>query len=437
MRAPDRFAFHPAGGRAGSREVRTERTMTSVDDRSNASSSRFASRWGRRSRMILALLGVLLLAYLVYLIVFFSVFYGRDVFYPTRVLEELANEEGLSGPLSREIATGGATADPPNSDDPVTAFETPQDATETGQQLRIGGVQGGERQSQCSPSRTVAMQEILINFMVVENTWVPAHPLYKLGFFGVVDFAATPWFDNKAAEQIGMLDVSRRLAIELTDSLGRVRGTSLQNEELSAAQATLRVDERAWYVNNPFNSSINTISPSASEAFARAIPLYRQYNRDLAACDAIFDTRADNLRETLSRFTAALGSTVTELAQRTSSFVYNPKTDRFEDGPGNDAGWLDFKADNYFHRARGQMYALHGILQGMRVDFHQVLVDRNVHAVWDKMEEAVAEAAVMDPLIVSNGGPDSLLMPDHLGKMSEMILRSRTAMVELRDILSD
>jgi hypothetical protein len=352
----------------------------------------------RKARWIVLGLGVVAVAYLAYLTLAYSVFYSRNIFYPQDVL-------ALYGPPSEERATSG--------DLPVTDPE------------------------RCEESRLVAMQIHLIDYLVEQNMWVPARPLYKVGFFGLVDFKHTPFFDNKASEQIGVLDVVRRAAIELTDSLGRVRGTSLENTELASAQAALRIDENAWFVNNPFSSEINTISPSAATSYAGAIPLYEQYNISLRHCDAVFDARADNLRETLSRFTATLGATTSELEARSKATIYDPEADRFVDGSGNNLGYFDMEADNYFFRARGKMFALHGLLQGMREDFHGVLEDRNVQAVWDKMEASVAEAAALDPLMVSNGGADDVFMPDHLAVMAEIILRSRTSMVEVRDILDN
>jgi hypothetical protein len=369
--------------------------------------TRFFGRSGRETRgglarkLRIALAGIfaIVIVYLGYLYYNFSIFHGRDIFYPQPVLALFAEPSG----------------------DRPTQGDLPAGNTEN-----------------CQRSRTIAMQIRLIEMIVRENAWVPARPLYKVGFFGLVDFADTPFFDNKASEQTGILDINRRLAIELTDSLGRIRGSSAQNDDLTAAQAALRIDENAWFLNNPFNSSINTVSPSAAASYEKAIPLYEKYNADLAICAATFDTRSDNLRETLSRFTATLGSTTTQLSARSFATVYDPHQDQFvrTDG-GSDIGWLDFRADNLFMEARGKMFALHGILQGMREDFHNVVVDRNLGEVWDKMETAVAEAAFLDPLIISNGRNDGVITPDHLSVMAETILRARTSMVEIRDILRD
>ena len=350
----------------------------------------------RYKRLVAISLLMLIFIYVGYLTVNYSIIYGRDIYYPQSVLSQFDDEireRQKSGNLSAQT-------------DPV-----------------------------CEPSRTVSMQVHLIEMMTEENAWVSSRPLYKVGLFGVVDFEDTPWFDDKASEQIGMLDVSRRLAIEMIDSLGRVRGTSAQNEKLAAAQASLRIDERAWYLNSPFAENINTISPSAAESYKSAADLYEDYNRQLTDCEAVFDARADNLRETLSRFTATLGDTIVELGKRSASLSYDPDAERFKHGEGNAWAILDMHADNYFHRARGKVYALHGIMQGLRADFHHVIVDRNLVEVWDKMESSIAEAALLHPLMVSNGAKDGFIFRDHLGIMAEFLLRARTSMVQLRDIL--
>ena len=124
-----------------------------------------------------------------------------------------------------------------------------------------------------------------------------------------------------------------------------------------------------------------------------------------------------------------------QLAKRSQGVKYDPRSDTFAEAGGNDLGWFDFRADNLFHQARGQMFAYHGLLQAMRMDFARVIERRDLADVWDRMEQHTAEAAALKPLIVSNGREDGLFMPDHLSVMAQKMLRARANMVELRDIL--
>ena len=84
--------------------------------------------------------------------------------------------------------------------------------------------------------------------------------LYKLGLFGI-DWDDTPFFDNNASFQRGVNQALRRTAIELVDSLGRVRGTSLVDSSLQSARGNLQFDEFTWYFGlRPFGPKTPTPS---------------------------------------------------------------------------------------------------------------------------------------------------------------------------------
>ncbi|MEM7269458.1 MAG: DUF2333 family protein [Pseudomonadota bacterium] len=288
----------------------------------------------------------------------------------------------------------------------------------------------------CAPSRIVEIEMALLDQLVNQNDWTPATPQYKAGFFFLFPWEATPFFDNKASFQTGALGAIRRVSIELTDSLGRVRGTSEADKDLVAARGRLQIDERTW-VFNPFSDGrLPLWGTSAGASYADAIDLFGRFNTRLAACDALFDARADNLFQFLDSVTKDLGSTVDQIGKRSQGRVYDVATHTFVNGEGNNAGWFDLRADNLFHEARGRMYAYHGLMQGARADFADVIEKRDLKDVWDRMEARIAEAAVLSPWIVSNGREDGFMMPDHLSVMAENILRARANMTELRDILA-
>lgn len=286
----------------------------------------------------------------------------------------------------------------------------------------------------CDRSQIVDMQIVLIDFLVNQNAWVAALPQYKLGFFGI-RWEATPFLDNKESFQHGVLYAVRRTAVELSDVIGRARGTSEADRDLQNARGSLQYDSEVWWINpldpdRPFGP----VTPSAN-VYRNAIGLYERYNDRLARCEAVLDARADNLRSFLERITNDLGSTADGLAKRSIGSRYDPVLNRFVSGEGNDRGWFDFRADNYFYEALGLMYAYHGILKAARIDFRDVIETRRLNDVWNRMERNVAEAAALAPLIVANGRRDGFLVPDHLAVMSENVLRARATMSEIADIL--
>ena len=287
----------------------------------------------------------------------------------------------------------------------------------------------------CEPSQVVAVSSYILDVLVNQNTWVPSDPQFKIGFFGLVSFDSTPWFDNKASFQIGALRAVRRVSIELVDLLGRARGTSAPDAGLEDARSAVQWNERAW-VFNPFDDRLQLISASATASYRNAIRAFNDYNRRLSNCNATFDSRGDNLFQFLDRVANDIGGMADELAQRSKGTRWDPETKAFIPGTGNNRGFFDFRADNLFYRAHGMMWAYHGIMQAIRVDFGQVIQQGNMGRVWDRMESHIAESAALKPLIVSNGREDSLFTPDHLSALSANMLRAHANTQELRDIIN-
>jgi hypothetical protein len=266
---------------------------------------------------------------------------------------------------------------------------------------------------------------------------VPSTPQYTIGVFGLYPWEGTPFFDNKASFQLGILTVLRRFSLDLADTIGRVRGTSGADPDLQGAASRLRINERAWVLNNPFDPQLQTLQASAPASYRGAIDLYESFNERLSNCEALFDARADNLLRLLDRVAADLGDMNDRLQTRSRAEVWSHEELAFVPGEGNDRGWFDMRADNVVMEARGQMYALHGLLQAVRVDFATAVQNAQLAQIWDRLEAHVAEGARFQPLIVSNGSTDGLMAPDHLSAMGEKVLRARANMVELRDVLQN
>ncbi|MEM7543914.1 MAG: DUF2333 family protein [Pseudomonadota bacterium] len=301
--------------------------------------------------------------------------------------------------------------------------------------LAEAGPVSAEGAQACTASELVKMEQSLLDMIVNQNDWAPATPQYKMGFFGLVAWEDTPFFDNKASFQRGVLAALRRVSIELADQLGRLRGTSAADADLEAARSSLQIDEQQW-IFNPFDSQRPLLATSAASSYRNAMDLLGNFNQRLVNCDATFDARADNLIQLLDRIANDLGSVTDQMASRSQGRIYDVSQHQFVDGQGNDRGWFDFQADNMFHDARGRMYAYHGLLQAIRVDFKDAIAQKGAGTLWDRMEARVAEASDLSPLIVSNGREDGFAMPNHLSVMAQSILRARANMTELRDVLA-
>jgi hypothetical protein len=269
------------------------------------------------------------------------------------------------------------------------------------------------QQQACKRSEIAAVAADLVDFNINQNAWISSMLASKLGFFGM-SWRNTPFFDNKAAFQLGINQVMRRTTTELVDTLGRTRGTSQIDQNLQNARTALAWDEDAWYVG------LRGPTRPTPSVYRDAIRSLRAFNASLEKCQATFDARADNLLLFLDRIAGDIGSTSDILRGQIEA---------------SDAGWFDPRADDRFWFAYGQLYAYYGILNATRSDFSAIIRERNLTALWDTMQKQMRGALNMQPWIISNGSESSFLFPSHLATMGFNLLRARSQIVELRSVL--
>jgi hypothetical protein len=289
-----------------------------------------------------------------------------------------------------------------------------RESTGAGDPVSSNATAAGESAQSCKPSAIAGTSADLVDFNVNQNAWISSMVLFKLGLFGI-DWRDTPFFDNKAAFQLGINQVMRRTTTELVDTLGRVRGTSQIDQNLQDARTALAWSETAWYVGMR-----GPTRPTPS-VYREAIGKLRAFNARLEKCDATFDARADNLIQFLDRIAGDIGSTSDILRQRIEV---------------SDAGWFDLRADDRFWFAYGQLYAYYGILVGARSDFAAIIVERNLTALWTRMEEQLRAALNVQPWIISNGNESSAFFPSHLATMGFNLLQVRSNLVEISNVLT-
>lgn len=299
----------------------------------------------------------------------------------------------------------------------VEKFKFNELKVSAGEQVAVEA--GTDTTKTCGRSAIARVTAELIDFNVNQNSWISSMPTYKAGFFGL-SWDATPWLDNKASFQRGVHQAIQRTTVELTDTLGRIRGTSQVNKSLQTARSAVQFDEFTWYFN-PFDANRPFGPTTKTPTYYRsAIKQLENFNKDLARCNATFDARADNLRTFLDRIAKDIGSTSAAIKKRSEL---------------SNAGWFDMRADNLFMFAKGQLYGYYGIIKAARADFKDVIEKRNLKDVWDRMESQMRATLELDPAIISNGREDGWLMPTHVTTMGFYILRVRSNMVEIRSVL--
>lgn len=294
------------------------------------------------------------------------------------------------------------------------AISAQKDLTAAGSPLDGSAADSQQNPTSCKPSAIAATSADLIDFNVNQNAWISSMLLSKLGLFGL-EWRRTPFFDNKAAFQLGINQVLRRTTTELVDTLGRVRGTSQIDQNLQDARTALAWDESAWYIGWR-----GPTRPTPS-VYREAIGKLRAYNASLEKCQVTFDARADNLMQFLDRIAGDIGSTSDILRARIEA---------------SNAGWFDVRADDRFWFAYGQLYGYYGILSAAGADFDAVIKARGIGTLWGESIKQLRSALKVQPFIISNGKEDGWIMPTHLATMGFYILRVRSNLVEMRDVLA-
>lgn len=260
-------------------------------------------------------------------------------------------------------------------------------------------VQGG--------SEAVALAAALIDREVNQNSWTANDPFFQPGYM----------LDNMPNFQQGIMSALARFGFELTDQIGRTRGSSEADSNLQRAGGLLQYPGNVWLWNPGVSLAIRASSESQYRDARKEL---LAYNDRLSKGQAVFDARGDNLLATLDRFASDLGSASAVLDRQVTE---------------HSGDLYDFKADDVFYFTKGKLYAYYLVLRGLGVDFDAVLKERNLQAPWAQMLESMRMGAELSPWIVVNGEPDSLFRPSHLAAQGFYLLRARTQLREITNIL--
>ena len=256
-------------------------------------------------------------------------------------------------------------------------------------------------------SRAVALAAALIDREVDQNGWTANDPFFLPGAL----------LDNMPNYQQGIISALARFAFELTDQIGRSRGSSQADPDLQEAAGQLQLPGNKW-VWDPSTSL--GFTATSEQQYRKAMRALLKYNQRLAAGQATFERRADNLLATLDRIAADLGSASAALE------------DRIEQHSGD---IIDFKADDLFYNTKGRLYAYALLLRELGTDFDKVLADKDLTKVWQQTVDNMMAAAELQPWWVVNGKPDSQFFPSHLASQGFFLLRARTQLREVTNIL--
>ena len=214
--------------------------------------------------------------------------------------------------------------------------------------------------------------------------------------------------DNINEYQLGVLEVTRRTVVLLTDRLSRTGYNDAIDRNLENAVNSLMVKADSYWF------------PSPESKYKESIAELEKYKQKLLAGKAKFYIRPDNLIPLFASYEDLLGSCDENLVKA-------------KEADGSKVGFT--KADNYFYYAKGVASAMVTILEAAQRDFATTLELRHGGELLHHAIESCRKAASLEPWIVTNGPLDGILA-NHRAHMAAPISHARFYMGQLIKTLS-
>lgn len=265
----------------------------------------------------------------------------------------------------------------------------------------------GTENLQKGGSRAVEVVSGLIDREINENRWTSNDPF----------FMPAAALDNMPNYQQGIVSALARFSFELTDQIGRTRGSSQTDPDLQNAAGLLQYSGTVW----SWDPSVSWLPTAASEKqYEKARQSLISFNKRLAEGQAVFEKRGDNLLATLDRIALDIGSS--------TAVIDNHIAD-------TSGAYIDFEADDLFYGFKGQAYAYYMILNALSTDYENLIRERELGNAWSQMLASFRSVVELDPYVISNAKTDGQLFPNHLAVQGFYLLRARTQLREISNIL--
>ncbi len=245
-----------------------------------------------------------------------------------------------------------------------------------------------------------------------------------------------PWFypiahsTNMVAYQKGIQYAVAQWATQMTDFLGRERGSGEADPNLVAAKGLLNYDPTAF------------ILPSAVSQYREGIRNLDEYNRRLARGQAKYDKIASSLSDFLVKISKDMGSQsgTIELTVLSPDDFTEAEKQRLTDNQrrvlSSNSGYFDGRATKVFFATKGRMYAYYLILEGLGEDYGEVIAAKGAEEHWRNMLVSLRSGASFYKFFVANGAGGSYFTPSDLAYQGFFLLRFDKQLQELADILN-
>jgi len=215
--------------------------------------------------------------------------------------------------------------------------------------------------------------------------------------------------DNINNFQLGVLEVTRRTTVILTERLSRTGSVESMNKNLERAMDWLMTKpDRYWF-------------PSPESRYEDALAEIATYKNNLEKGNAVFYSRADTLLPLLAVFDNLLGSCDENLIKTKES-------------NGEPVSW--YRVDDYFYYAKGVASALETILEAVMEDFQPTLETRHGTEILHHAITSCQRASEIDPWLFVTDSDFSGILANHRANMAAPISHARFYIGVLISVLS-
>lgn len=214
--------------------------------------------------------------------------------------------------------------------------------------------------------------------------------------------------DNVNNFQLGVLEVTRRTAVTLSERLSRTGITAALDENLENATNWFMVTATSYWF------------PSAESKYRDGLKEWQIYIEKLKGGKAVFYTRVDNLIPLLASYEELLGSCDENLVKK-----------EHEDG----SSVSFFSADDYFYYTKGVANSMATVLEAVQHDFLLTLESRHATELLHHAIVSCQQAAEINPWIILDR-PLSSTFANHRANMAAPISHARFYLGQLIKTLS-
>jgi hypothetical protein len=247
------------------------------------------------------------------------------------------------------------------------------------------------------------------------------------------------FLDNIRSWEYGALVMLRDGTTALRNHFARDQSQSMEDKDLALAEPYFYYEPNSWAL------------PSSESEYDKGVLALHKYMVRLhnpvgKQRRAQFYSRADNLWTYLEVVIKRLGGISTRLTASTDRFagaagiLYDPSgqiapqnMEEKTHGVGK-TPWLEI--DNVFYEARGASWALLHILQAIKIDFEDIILDKRAMNTLDNMIHALENALtpILSPMILSGDGFG--MTANYSLSMANYVARANAAALDLRDLMN-